>query len=756
MALLAVAAGCGRHPGLAEACQGLIDAAKYEAALPQCEQAYNTTRDPRAALAIARAHFGLGHDEQVVAWHDRLQGSSKERHVLDLVASSEIRAGRLGKAEDAYVRALALHRAAGDTAAASRALYGLFWIAWSSSRYRDALLRSREALAGSHRAEDHRTTGRIAEGLFTILYDVGDLDGAAAALRVAEEYEPSPPPDARARLLNDRGALLLERHRLRLARSSFEQAVAVVRKGGQSDFLRSVHLNLVEANVRLGDHARARRHLLAAIGHTDPDHQEAISLLYWRGRLELESGDPSAARSTLRRALAQEAGLDWTWRIEYEIGRAEELAGNRRAAEDQYGRASDRVEQMRAELGFDEFKGWLLERKRRPLEALFRLQASRNGGERAALHTFERAKARSFLDAFIAESIASTAGDPVVASLDRVDRLRALLPAMRESPVGALQPVESLLTALGGRQALAYFEAEGRLWIVNLRRGRVTIRPLDVSALEINDLVDRFLARPEDVALATRLGELLVPEDMLPPPESILRVVTDGPVARVPFAALRRQNRYLIEDHPIAYIPSLNALVAMERRPRPTDASAAVFIGDPSGDLPQASVELSTLAGRFRTTARTGATATRAALRSATRSPLVHLATHTGQGPGGPWLALSDGRVTAAQIVSERLGPRLVVLATCASATPRGQSLWGTLAAAFIAGGTDAVVASLWSVEDDATRELVLRFYDEGGASEPALALARAQRSFIGSNRPVSSWAPFVFVGPTSVEHGTN
>src|SRR6185503_14601128 len=75
--------------------------------------------------------------------------------------------------------------------------------------------------------------------------------------------------------------------------------------------------------------------------------------------------------------------------------------------------------------------------------------------------------------------------------------------------------------------------------------------------------------------------------------------------------------------------------------------------------------------------------ATGAAVRSSAGASLLHLATHAGQGPGGPWLALSDGRLTAADVVSARLGPRLVVMATCASATPRGRSLWGGLAAAF-------------------------------------------------------------------------
>jgi len=42
---------------------------------------------------------------------------------------------------------------------------------------------------------------------------------------------------------------------------------------------------------------------------------------------------------------------------------------------------------------------------------------------------------------------------------------------------------------------------------------------------------------------------------------------------------------------------------------------------------------------------------------------------------------------------------------------------------------------------------MVLRFYEQGGAGEPAAALARAQRSFIAEGRAPSVWAPFVVFG---------
>ena len=64
-----------------------------------------------------------------------------------------------------------------------------------------------------------------------------------------------------------------------------------------------------------------------------------------------------------------------------------------------------------------------------------------------------------------------------------------------------------------------------------------------------------------------------------------------------------------------------------------------------------------------------------------------------------------------------------------------------------VASGARAVVASLWSVEDQIARDFVLRFYQEGGEEDPLGALTRAQRSFLAEGRPAESWAPFVLLG---------
>jgi CHAT domain-containing protein len=120
-------------------------------------------------------------------------------------------------------------------------------------------------------------------------------------------------------------------------------------------------------------------------------------------------------------------------------------------------------------------------------------------------------------------------------------------------------------------------------------------------------------------------------------------------------------------------------------------------------------------------------------------------------GPRGASLILADGPLTAGEVVGARLGPGLAVLAGCASAAQlahrTGREVWGSLAAAFLASGARQVVAALWSIPDDSTRAFVERFYAEGGAEDPAGALARTQRAWIADGRGAEEWAPFVLLG---------
>jgi CHAT domain-containing protein len=144
---------------------------------------------------------------------------------------------------------------------------------------------------------------------------------------------------------------------------------------------------------------------------------------------------------------------------------------------------------------------------------------------------------------------------------------------------------------------------------------------------------------------------------------------------------------------------------------------------------------------------------------------IVHFATHgvlDNENPGLSGVVLSlfgksgqaqDGVLRLHDIYGLRLPAELVVLSACNTALGkpvRGEGLVGVVRG-FMYAGAKRVVASLWKVDDDATGEMMRRFYrgmlQEGRS--PAAALREAQVSLWRQDRwkPPYYWAAFILQG---------
>lgn len=671
---------------------------------------------------------------------------ASEGKALLLAGDAARERGDRARARADYERAWKLAEAADNPRETSQAAYRLFYLAWEETDQRGALQFALASFEAAEEAGDGELQVHAAMALHSALLGVGDVRGAGRALERAMELHGERRDAKLANMLLNLGSLRLEEGRMALVRDASNRALEIADEGQSKRFYRSIHLNLVEASLALDDLAAAERNMAAAERYAEPGVSQSV-LFYFRSCVEHAQGREESALAAIDEALALDPLPGWTWRFFLQQGIVREALGDRREAELSYTKAAGAVEEMRAALDIDEFKATLVDARRRPLEALFRLQAE-DGDFRGALATAERATARSFLDAFIQATSTRTGELAPMAAVDRAEALKALLPALSRSAAVAPQPVGSALAALGDRHAVIFFEAEDRFWRITAGRSRVEVAPLPVPAAEIEDLVDRLLERPDAGPPAEALGQRLLPTDSLPARGEPLFLVPDGVLGQVPFAALRIGGRYLVEDHPLVYLPSLSALAATAGREPPPDAPAppAIVLGDPRGDLPAAAREAREVAARLRTVPLIGKGATRSALERAAGASVLHLATHTRNGPRGPSLTLADGEAGPELLLERRIRSRLVTLATCASAARRGRGLWGSLAAAFLAAGSPAVLASLWSVEDEPARRFVLRFYEEGGARDPAPALARAQRAAIAAGEPPSAWAPYVLL----------
>jgi CHAT domain-containing protein len=95
----------------------------------------------------------------------------------------------------------------------------------------------------------------------------------------------------------------------------------------------------------------------------------------------------------------------------------------------------------------------------------------------------------------------------------------------------------------------------------------------------------------------------------------------------------------------------------------------------------------------------------------------------------------------------------LVTLSACETAVGNKEPDGGevtTLAHAFSSAGATTVLASLWSVGDESTKEFMMEFYRQLAAgTSKAAALQSAQLKLLKSakfSRPLY-WAPFVLMG---------
>jgi CHAT domain-containing protein len=172
-----------------------------------------------------------------------------------------------------------------------------------------------------------------------------------------------------------------------------------------------------------------------------------------------------------------------------------------------------------------------------------------------------------------------------------------------------------------------------------------------------------------------------------------------------------------------------------------------------------------------------GHEATRAAARTGRLRDyrVLHFATHGFMPPGAPelgGLVLSrfdarrqplDAFLTAADIGRLPLQSELVVLSACRTGLGRevrGEGFLG-LAQAFMAAGATQVLASLWSVRDEATARLMRLFYERlAQGADAARALRQAQVAL--SREPAHAdpffWAGFVLHGdggPVELRHQT-
>ena len=334
--------------------------------------------------------------------------------------------------------------------------------------------------------------------------------------------------------------------------------------------------------------------------------------------------------------------------------------------------------------------------------------------------------------------------------------------------------------------AVYYVTTEEQLFIFILTRNKLEVLSQEIKEEDLNALIDELLSGVDisvlqwNSEISQKLFKILLePIGGLLKGKERICIIPDGRLNYLPFQALQDEEtgRCLIEDYSIYYAPSYSTLAWLRMMGTYGGRELLAFGNPVFGEedstliamrgelvpLPATEKEVKELENVYQPKAKvfleSEATESNFKLNCQDYG-VLHFATHALVNEVSPLyssIAFSkeeseDGFLEAREIMKMELNADLAVLSACKTAYGKvmeGEGMLG-LTRAFFTAGVPSVVASLWNVEDNATRELMVQFHTRLREGErPAAALREAQLYLLKEtqyNSPLY-WAPFVLIG---------
>ncbi|NER52552.1 MAG: CHAT domain-containing protein, partial [Symploca sp. SIO1A3] len=271
--------------------------------------------------------------------------------------------------------------------------------------------------------------------------------------------------------------------------------------------------------------------------------------------------------------------------------------------------------------------------------------------------------------------------------------------------------------------------------------------------LRLAEQVYDWLIRPAEADLANSGIQTIV-------------FVPDGFLRNLPIAALYDGKQYLIEKYSIALSPGLQLFPqGLEREELSVLTAGLTKARQGFAELPAVEEEVKEIASEVNSQILLNQDFTRTAFEKQINGipfPIVHLATH-GQFSSNPeetFLLTWDERIGVKDFdvlfEKRRLGIlkpiELLVLSACQTAAGDKRATLG-LAGFALRSGARSTMASLWSVHDESTADLMSEFYRQLTQTNPPMTKAEALRQAqltllrdVKYNHPYF-WASFVLVG---------
>lgn len=718
-------------------------------------------------------------------------------------------------AMELYREVLSVLRQLNDSSGQASALNGMALMYNEMGEYQKALDSCFHALSIRRDIGDVQGQALTLDNLGSIYQNSGDLEKAYTFYQEALPLRRQAGDTAgEAATLNNLGQYFREIGDFGKALESFQQSYALIRwtgyLSGEATALRNIaqaELGLQDANAAARD-IQGAREMFAQLS----DRSGEASCISLQAQIELRRGNPEEALKLYLEALSMirpTGDRPGEARMLLEIARIQRTLHRRSEAANSVEESIRILESIRSEFLSHALRVSYLSAGRDAYEfyvsLLYEMHLAEPDAGNAALafRVSEGARARTFSD-LLSESLDKmrAEGNPAPPAEERPQ-----LPApvrLADVQQQLLEPNMVLLEFLTGKEesyawavtqtdCLMYPIPHGQELQQGVERMYQYLRSSDPDAEGRMDPV----SEQQFWKLAADLGQqLLGPAASLIEGKRIL-ISADSALQYLPFSVLRlpRTETPIGVDHQLVYLPSATSLLLLRKearnrtQPRETLAVLADPVFDPgdpriqsaSQHIARAPAALSL--SRIPFTRReaqailqlapgesylaTDSNASRQTLESAKirKYRYIHIATHGILDTSNPELsglvlslyakdgAVIPGVVTTSDIFSLNLSADLVVLSGCSTALGkdvRGEGLSG-MVRAFLYAGAQRVLASLWSVRDAATVELMTHFYSGifKRKLSPAAALQETQRYMWSQKRWRSPyyWAAFVLSG---------
>ena len=769
----------------------------YEKALPIFRQIGDRQGERNTLNNLGETYFALGQYRQAQPVFERALALTKQDNdaavQADVLNNLGVIYDYLGKYQEAiktYQQALAIHEACQDRSRQAKTLNNLGSIYRNLGQYQRALDYYEQSQKIRHEIGDPAGESRILNNIAETHRFLGQQQEKLGKLAIAEqEYQQALPLYQEAlklaeiagdhagqvSVLNNLGTIYGDLKQYEQEQATYEQALAIAQEIGTSGQIALLQNNLGTSAEVQGRHQEALKH-----------YQRALVKFRETGDRDNEATTLSNIGSSLNDLNELELAIAF---LKQSINVREEIRRNVRT----FSREAQHSYKEKATGSYQRLSTLLLEQNR-VMEALLVLdllkvqelqdflknvEGNQNTAQGIELlpqekQIFAALESDSNLD--INTYLQST---PVKALIQEIHQTA---PA-QNLKLSAYKDLQTRLSNLGQNSALFYpLVRYDSLELVLFTRNAPPIhRSVPISKSELEKVVTNFRAEIQNTTSdaiqepAKQLYQLLINPiaDQLQQ-QNIQTIIyaPDGQMRYVPLAALYDGEQWLVEKYQINYITALSLTdLDTESFQNPsilagafTEPRGQVNIDEQTfdfGPIPSARREVESLAATFpNTKTLIGKAFNRTAITTEqmNRHNIVHLATHGQLVSGNPedsFILLNNQEYITLREIKDWQLPNvgLVVLSACQTAL--GDRLGSGIE--IIGFGYQlqqaqarASIATLWSINDAATSDLMNEFYAQisQGSPNPVNALRDAQIALIQGNLQAERKTPRVSLEP--------